>query len=406
MFGSYLEEVIDKLNSYINHGTEKDYIDENKIRFGCYRTHYYIICQLTDEFKEKYYKEKSISQKRIIDNNPTNDKINILKIKSKKSRRFEQFKKDLSDKIGNFSAYSSSKIADENYRNKESYMFEEVLNKFISEKDSEKLQNIILFFNSKIPKINEEDGIKFHSVKLCFDDKPSKLYGFREIDICFKNRKEREININEILSNNICYLNNKKKKEEDINVIFKENSIIFCEVKNTFSKIKPGSEKCSEIHIEKEKYEDEDKDNDTTDNMNLNYMDNIDNLYKKAKLFYHFFMKENIIGENEYIHILYLYDESNVTSWVEEYDDILKNIDNFFREKSALKEFKKVIFQFAYFDKIKNIEYERNNNESLKKIIREKDEEIKSKNNIIEIKDEKIKKLKKLLKENNIEIDD
>ena len=90
----------------------------------------------------------------------------------------------------------------------------------------------------------------------------------------------------------------------------------------------------------------------------------------------------------------------------EEYDDILKNIDNFFREKSALKEFKKVIFQFAYFDKIKNIEYERNNNESLKKIIREKDEEIKSKNNIIEIKDEKIKKLKKLLKENNIEIDD
>ena len=156
-------------------------------------------------------------------------------------------------------------------------------------------------------------------------------------------------------------------------------------------------------------------------------MDNIDNLYKKAKLFYHFFMKENIIGENEYIHILYLYDESNVTSWEEEYDDILKNIDNFFREKSALKEFKKVIFQFAYFDKIKNIEYERNNNESLKKIIREKDEEIKSKNNnneslkkiisekdeeiksknnIIEIKDEKIKKLKKLLKENNIEIDD
>ena len=285
-------------------------------------------------------------------------------------------------------------------------MFEEVVNKFIFEKDSEKLQNIILFFNSKIPKINEEDGIKFHSVKLCFDDKPSKLYGFREIDICFKNRKEREININEIPSNNICYLNNKKKKEEDINVIFKENSIIFCEVKNTFYKIKPGSEKCSEIHIEKDKYEDEDKDNDTTDNMNLNYMDNIDNLYKKAKLFYHFFMKENIIGENEYIHILYLYDESNVTSWEEEYDDILKNIDNFFREKSALKEFKKVIFQFAYFDKIKNIEYERNNNESLKKIIREKDEEIKSKNNIIEIKDEKIKKLKKLLKENNIEIDD
>ena len=287
-------------------------------------------------------------------------------------------------------------------------MFEEVVNKFISEKDSEKLQNIILFFNSKIPKINEEDGIKFHSVKLCFDDKPSKLYGFREIDICFKNRKEREININEILSDNICYLNNKKKKEKDINVIFKENSIIFCEVKNAFSKIKPGSEKCSEIHIEEGKYEDEDedKDNDTTDNMNLNYMDNIDNLYKKAKLFYHFFMKENIIGENEYIHILYLYDESNVTSWEEEYDDILKNIDNFFREKSALKEFKKVIFQFAYLDKIKNIEYEKNNNESLKKIIREKDEEIKSKNNIIEIKDEKIKKLEKLLKENNIEIDD
>ena len=61
--------------------------------------------------------------------------------------------------------------------------------------------------------------------------------------------------------------------------------------KNAFSKIKPGSEKCSEIHIEEGKYEDEneDKDNDTTDNMNLNYMDNIDNLYKKAKLFYYFF---------------------------------------------------------------------------------------------------------------------
>ena len=37
-------------------------------------------------------------------------------------------------------------------------------------------------------------------------------------------------------------------------------------------------------------------------------MDNIDNLYKKAKLFYHFFMIENIIGENEYIHLKALKD--------------------------------------------------------------------------------------------------
>ena len=206
MFGLYLEEVIDKINSYINDGKDKDYIINNKIKFGCYKGHFYICCQLNDVFKTKYYKETPKNQNRIKANIQEGDSIKILQIKdNEKNNNYK------SNKTENFSAYSASKTTNMNYRNEMAYRFENNMNEFISNDECEDLQNIIFFFNLKIPIVDDEGEIDLESVRLSFNQQQYMLYGFREIDICFKNKIDRTIDKNEILTNNICYINNVKK---------------------------------------------------------------------------------------------------------------------------------------------------------------------------------------------------
>ena len=155
MFGSFLEEVIEKLNLYINEGKEKDYIIKNKIKFGCYKNHYYLCCRLRDEFKQKYFEKKQMNENIIINNNNINEDIkNILVVKIKKDEKntFDE-KRDIKNaKNENITTYSAIKTAFKNYRNLLSFNFESEVNKFIfNENNCENLQNIIFFFNLKIP---------------------------------------------------------------------------------------------------------------------------------------------------------------------------------------------------------------------------------------------------------------
>ena len=315
MFGSYLEEVISKLNSFINEGKEKDFINNNKIRFACYYNHYYICCQLLDEFKQQYYKEKQINEDMVKTNvDKINGKIEILKIKNPKNDENEENLIPEKNKNEKTSTYSTPQTANKNYRNKLSYAFEKEVNDFICDDDCENLNNILFFFNLKIPKINERKEIVFQSVRLSYSENLGNLYGFREIDICMKNKKERTIGSNDILSNNICYMYTgqsfKEKKNQEIDISFKKDSIIFCEVKNSFSTIKEGKEKCSEIQIINN-----DNDNNNS-NLTFDYMDRIQILYKKSKIFHNFFINEKIIDQTKFMHILYLYDESTLKTTI------------------------------------------------------------------------------------------
>ena len=373
MFGFYLEEIISKLNSFINDGKEKDYINNNKIKFGCYHGHYYLCCQLNDEFKQQYYKEKQLNK-------------DMVKNKSAEENLFTgKNKKEIANK------YSAAQTANINYRNKMAYAFEKEVSEFISDKDCENLNNIMFFFNLKIPKI-----IEFQSVRLSFSENLGKLYGFREIDICMKNKNKRTIDQKEILTNNICYINTgknfNKMRVQEIDISLKEDSIIFCEVKNSFSTIDEGKEKCSEIKVKK-------IGNDINSNLTFDYMDRIENLYKKSKIFYNFFINEGVIDETKFMHILYLYDESNVNSWDISFNKIEENIFNFLTNQHTSKGYKNIIFQVAYFDKEKNLEYQK---KSFRDFKRAKEQEIQNLANKLKESELENERLKNIIKAHNI----
>ena len=362
MFGLYLEEIIKKLNSYINEGKERDYIKNNKIKFACYNNHYYLCCYLNDIFKEDYFNNR------------------------------------LNKNVWSNSTFSGENNATKNYKNMLAYELEKKVSKFILEKNSEKLQNMVFFLNLKMPKINNKEEIELKSVRFSFSKISNVLYGFRQIDICSKNKDLRVLDKENILDNKICYARTDKNFKEQLpqKISFEKNSIIFCEDKYTFPNINSGNQKCGEIKIEKLKYkpkshnneESSDKDeifedkeinkssndecnDEDNDNANFTFIDQIENLLKKAKLFHDFFINEKIIDNNNYMHILYLYDLYNIFFDDIHNKDIKNNIEELLENHSFPKEFNNIIFQIAYFDNIKYDNFIEKYIENLKNILTE-----------------------------------
>ena len=64
LFGNYLEIIIDKLNNYINEGTDYNFIEENKIRLGCYNKRYCICCKLNNDFKNECFEQLEINKSK------------------------------------------------------------------------------------------------------------------------------------------------------------------------------------------------------------------------------------------------------------------------------------------------------------------------------------------------------
>ena len=310
------------------------------------------------------------------------DNLKVIKVNDEHPKEFEKKpKKGNGDKES--STYSSAKFAKDNYKNKLSNAFENEITEFLFEEGCEGLQNIIFFFNLIMPK-NIDDKIEFEFIRLSFSDLISSFYGFREIDICFKNKKERILD-SDVLTNNICfyYDNNKfkRKKPEEIDVYLKANSIIFCEVKNSFPtpkcNITYGDNNCLNIQV--------DTSLNNNDNNTFNHIEQIENLMKKAKLYYDFFLNENIFDDKIPMHIFYLYDESNINSWNLDFDYIESTITDFLKDFHFPSKVKNIIFQIAYFDK--------ENHKKIEKIKAEK---------ILQSKDVKIQELKDLLNKHNI----
>lgn len=388
MFGLYLEEIIQKLNKFINEGKERDYIKNNKIKFALYNNHYYLCCYFNDKFKEEYFDGKNINEIELKKNKEIGDNIHILnieKINNDKKETSKNITNNISDKNDwNKSTFSGVNNAKKNYKYMLAYGLEKKVSNIILDKNSEKLQNMVFFMNLKMPKINNKEEIKLESVRFSFSKIPNVLYGFREIDICAKNKDSRAINKENILNNNICYTRNYKNFKEQlpqkIDVHFEEGSIIFCEVKYEFPNINSGNQKCGEIKIDKLKDKpnsqnnDESNDNDDifekkdidkssddkyndNDNANFTYIEQMENLLKKSKLFHNFFVNEKIIDNNNYMHILYVYDLNNIFLNNILNKDIKNNIEELLESHYFPKELKKIMFQVAYFDVIKYDKY-------------------------------------------------
>ena len=413
VFGKYLEKIIGKLNNYINNGEDENYIIENDIKIGRYNTHFYLCCKFNELFKNKYYineKTKNENKNCLISN--FDNEIEILKIKKniKEEGNVEEEEKFDTNENESSLQFKENSKGDTINKNLMSHNYENDVKEFICESnDCKLLHNVIFFYNLKIPKkIN--DTIIMKSVILTFNNKcVGTLYGFREIDICLKCKSSIEKS-NSILSNNLIYeINNgkfKKKNELPIDVSLKENSIIFCEVKNSFCKyITKGDEKFDIINLNQKK----DYNINNIDNNNLTYIDQLNNLQKKSKIFLDFFLKQNIINKNDLFHILYLYDESNISNWKEGREVIENKINIFFENLKIPKEFnniKKVIFQIAYFNKEIYRAY-RNTMKDEK--IKELEEKAKQKNDIIKKLEEETKEdadiIKKLEEETKEDAD-
>ena len=246
LFGNYLEIIIDKLNNYINDGTDYNFIEENKIRLGCYNERYYICCKINNDFKNKYLEQLETNKSRY---KKDEQNIDIIQIKNSDEDEENATNKINDKKAKEIATHLSLKTNKNNYRKKMANLFEKQVRKFLSDDNCEDLQNLVLFFNFKYPIIKDEKII-FDSIRLSFSPYFNNLYGFREIDVCFKNKNGRILN-SDILLNNLCYQSNKSKfkkiKQEQIDVSLNENSIIFCEVKNSFGNITYGTQNCSKI---------------------------------------------------------------------------------------------------------------------------------------------------------------
>ena len=411
VYGQYLKEIIEKLNNYINNGEDENHILENDIKIGCYNTHYYLCCKFNELFKQNYYNEQSKMHftSCLIPNLSNKEEIEILNIKKyiKEEEKLcskekeSSLKSEEDTKKEKINSISSAKNSIDNYRNLVSHDFENYVKEFLCESiNCESFHNIIFFYNMKIPKkIN--NNIIMKSVLLNFNKKTvSNLYGFREIDICLKCKSSKEIT-NSILNNNLVYeyINGKFKKrtEQSIGVSSKENSIIFCEVKNTFPyTLTIGDEKFDIIKLQQNKIDYESISNNT---ITFTYLDELDNLQKKSKIFLDFFLKQNLITKDDLFHIIFLYEDSNIDDWDKEKEKIEKNIDAFFEKlkiSKDFKNFKNVIFQIAYFDKEKYLLYKNEKNDNKIKELKQK--RIKDEETIKELK-QKRKKDEETIKE-------
>ena len=391
VYGNYLKEIIIKLNEYINNGKENEYIEENKIKFGSYHNHFYLCCIFNQKFKDEYYRNKYLNKNSLIDNcnNPETKKI---KINNSEEKEKEEEKKEVK------STYSTAKYSKDNLRNRTAYNLENDVKELIVSNKNDELQNLLFFFNLKVPK--KTDTIEFESVTIFFNTFYNNLYGFREIDLCSKKNKGK---LSDVFENNYSFSirNGKfcKNKEETIDVEIKDNTILFCEIKSCFPIITSGSEKYFKIQINN------DKNKLTENNYSLTFIDQLENLIKKAKIFFSFFQKEGIIDERTCIHIIYIYDETNINMYADEIDDILKSIINYFEEPKLPKDFKNAIFQMAYFNK------EKNEKNKIKKLLDKKSNETYEKckkeneDTIEKLKKENEDTIEKLKKENEDNIE-
>ena len=398
VFGNYLKEIIIKLNEYINYGEEEKYIKENKIKFGCYNHHFYLCCKFNVEFKNKYYEQKIININSLIDNNenPETKKVIIKSSKEGEERkegvegeegkerkegvegeegkerkegvegeegeegeerkegeeREEGTNKNKSNNncennIKEKDTFSTARYSKDNVKNKLACKFENDVREIVVSDKNDELQNLLFFFNLKIPKKHE--NIKLESVTLFYNTIYDNLYGFREIDICSQKKKEK---LSDILENNYTFKNKdsffKKNDKESIDVEINDNTLLFSEIKSSFPIIIKGSENYYKIKIDNNKKKTEEN------NYSITIIEQLGNLMKKAKIFFDFFQNEGIINKNTSIHILYIYDAINISYYSNEIDSILQRIENFFNGLKLPLYFKNAIFQIAYFNNEKN----------------------------------------------------
>ena len=455
-FAKFCNLIISEVNEFINQDNPS-ILKKELIRFHKYGLLYFISAKLNDDIKTKFSNKKKLelpknniflinvkakeskNDNKDQNNNNNKDKINInitnnkdkininnnenkdkININNNDNNIKTDANKNIKPKNNEFNIYyddsgswvSSSKNSYFEFQKKSADFLEELVNDKLEmniEKDKLiNLPNILLMLNLKIPYYDvKTNSIRFNSVRLdSFNEKKKDVnsnyyYGCKEIDAIFQNKSEKilEVPDSNYFYSNLIYVKEKDEvnftKSEEKQFVIYPNSLIFCEIKNSFPNIEVGREEAHVIKIQKNENE-----NEIKENAPKTYDTHLNKFIKKFHYFFNAFKDINKNNEKvDIIHFIFLYDSFNIENNYEDSDfnkvtsmteDVLYYYENKFSQLP------KVIFQLVFFD---HLQFLRD------KYLKEKKEEKekKEKKEIKEIKEKKEKKEIKEIKEKNEE---
>ena len=111
-------------------------------------------CKLNEEFKDNYYNSINLFKNNIIGNekNKETNKIKVIKQLEEEKKEEAPPKNISKNNKKPFSTYSAGKYSRNNYGHKKAYKLENDIRELIVHNKNNELQNLLFFFNLKIPK--------------------------------------------------------------------------------------------------------------------------------------------------------------------------------------------------------------------------------------------------------------
>ena len=215
-FTNFLLKTIQELNiSMKENNFENNFIDEHSIKFNRKENLHFISAKYNyndiitqNKMKEDVLKNSFI--KISIYQNKNNKNSEILENKIEDNNINNVNKEDINviDEDNDVSLFSYSSISEvlKNRANEFEDLINKILTKNIKKENLSFLPNILFIFNLKIPKYNElKNSIEFKSAHLDFikdnnnndnkSDENQFAYGFKEIDVSFKNNSKDVIEV-------------------------------------------------------------------------------------------------------------------------------------------------------------------------------------------------------------------
>ena len=428
-FSKFLNLIIPEINKSIKEDNfSNDFIKEKLIQFHKDDLIHFMSAKLD-------YNSKNELNKSGNNNYKNSDFLKINLISKKKKIKFEKNKninykdlKEFNDESSevndhlDISNSSQSKTSYDEFKKKSADYFEDLINKkLIKKAEKDKLislPNILFVLNLKKPEYNgTTNSINFKSVHLDFFNEENNeinenyYYGWKEIDAIFLNNSVNviEFNENDYFYTNLTYVKEKSEsnkltcfqmvKENKFKVY--PNSIVFCEIKNSFQSIAKGTEDVFEVKVRSE--------NKKKINNSKSYNNQLPKLIKKFKYFFKVFQdNKKEYEEVNTIHLIYLYDTFNIENNNQDSNfELIKDVT-----EEILSEYNrrfdnsiKIIFQLVFFDLFTFNKDMTKKLEEKDKKLEEKDKKLKEKDKKLEEKDKKLEEKDEIIKKKDFEID-
>ena len=370
---------------------------------------------LNQKKNDKNTNSDSLSKSKITSNSSMSEAIkyqsdNFEKLINNKMQ--ENAKNETLKALPNISFKLNLKIPIYNKQNN-SINYESVHLDYCDIKEENKNKNLINSSKNDKNEINiESENIINNSEKNKNNKNDINFTGFKEIDSVFQNSSDNSIFVGDLeyFHVNFKFIKGNKKEEFEIKETKNEekfniysNSIIFCEIKNSFPNTSRGRKKYFNMKIIKPKASENFMINNDLEGLEP-YCEELDKLIRKFFFFFDVYKKDNKKIPNN-IQIVLLYDRFNVDqidpNFIE-IKDATKKILNYYKNKFKNKG--NIIFQLIFFDYIKFSDDKEKEVRKQREQLKEKNNELIEKKNELQEKNEIIKNKEKQLKEKEKEM--